>query len=152
MFGPIRNQKGLALITIILVTLMLTVLGYAGLLNSLIGFKISNNYKFTAGALQNAQAGISDAARKLVNGTIADSTYPPGTATWTYPSSGTASTTGFNNSYTVSYLLANGAIVLGSNGYPYYQIYSTGYFPATGNGIQRTIRVLVQLNQQKPFG
>ena len=138
----INDQKGMALVTVIVLMLLLSLIATSALFSSNTGKKISANYRYATDALQNADAGISDAARQLANNTIVGN----GNLNWSY----THTTTGFNNNYTVSYVLredngGNKVIAKDSSDRPYYQIDSIGYSSGAA-GVQRRIRAMVRLN------
>jgi type II secretory pathway pseudopilin PulG len=137
----VKNQKGMALVTILVLLILLSLIGSTALFSSNTGKKISANYRYAADALQNADAGIADAARQILNKTIVGN----GQTGWNH--SGT--TTGFANSYTVSYVTRtdNGGartIAYDGTGKPYYQIDSVGY-SSGANGVEKKIRVVIQL-------
>jgi hypothetical protein len=138
----INNQKGMALVTVIVLLMLLSLIGTTALFSSNTGKKISANYRYAADALQNADAGISDAARQLANNTIVGN----GNTNWSY----THSTTGFTNNYTVTYVLredngGNRTIAKDSANRPYYQIDSIG-FSSGAAGVQRKIRAMVKMS------
>jgi len=136
-----KNQKGIALVTVLVLMALLSLIGATALFSSNTGKKISSNYRYAADALQNADAGISDAARQLLNTTIGGN----GNTNWSY----TGSTTGFNNNYNVSYVIrednaGNRTIAKDSANRPYYQVVSTGYSSGAA-GVQRKIKVMVKM-------
>ena len=142
MRSKIKNQRGIALVTVMVLMVLLSLIGTTVLFSSNTGKKISSNYRYAADALQNADAGISDAARQLVNTTIVGN----GNTNWSY----TGSTTGFNNNYNVSYVIrednsGNRTIAKDSGNRPYYQIESTGYSSGAA-GVQRKIRAMLKMN------
>lgn len=137
----LKNQKGMALVTILVLLMLLSLIGSTALFSSNTGKKISANYRYAADALQNADAGIADAARQILNKTIVGN----GQVGWTQ----TGSTTGFTNSYSVSYVTrtdnaGNKTIAYDPTGKPYYQIESAGY-SSGANGVERRIRAVIQM-------
>ncbi len=138
----IKDQHGIALVTVMVLMVLISLIGTTLLFSSSTGKKISSNYHYAADALQNADAGISDAARQLVNNTIVGN----GNTSWSY----TGSTTGFNNNYNVSYVIrednsGNRTIAKDSANRPYYQIDSTGYSSGAA-GVQRKLRAMLKMN------
>ncbi len=137
----LKNQKGMALVTILVLMMLLSLIGSTALFSSNTGKKISANYRYAADALQNADAGIADAARQILNKTIVGN----GQTGWTH----SGSTTGFTNSFTVSYVTrtdnaGNKTIAYDATGKPYYQIDSAGY-SSGANGVERRIKAVIQL-------
>ena len=137
----IKNEKGIALVTILVLLMLLSLIGSTALFSSNTGKKISANYRYAADALQNADAGIADAARQLLNKTIVGN----GETGWNQ----SGSTTGFTNGFTVSYVTrtdntGNKTIAYDSTGKPYYQIDAVGY-SSGANGVERRIKAVIQL-------
>ena len=83
----VRNQRGMALVTILVLMLMLSLIGTTALFSSNTGKKISANYRYAVDALQNADAGIADASSRILNKTIVGT----GETNWVQ----TGNTTGF---------------------------------------------------------
>lgn len=117
------NQNGIALVTVLMVSLLLAIMGSAALMVAHIEIKISGNYKTGIEGGECANAGIAVAARNLVNKTITGD----GTADWSF----TENMVGYNNTYTVSYVVVednngNKQRIFDENSGVCYQIDSTG--------------------------
>jgi Tfp pilus assembly protein PilX/cytoskeletal protein CcmA (bactofilin family) len=133
----LQNQKGMALVVILAVLVLMSLLGTTLLFNSDTGRKISMSYRGSADALQNAEAGIADAARKLFNKDIVGPVVPCGDTSstalnWKYD----GYTANVANEYTASYVFRedNGGVkrlACDEAGNPLYQINSSGYVTTT---------------------
>ena len=134
----LQNEKGIALVVILAVVVLISLIGTTILFSSNTGRKISTSFKGSADALQNADAGIADAARKLFNKDIVGPVVPCGDTSstalnWKYD----GYTANIANEYTVSYVFRedNGGVkslACDEAGNPLYQIISKGYVTPTG--------------------
>ena len=134
----LQNEKGMALVVILAVVVLISLIGTTILFSSNTGRKISTSYKGSADALQNADAGIADAARKLFNKDIVGPVVPCGDTSstalnWKYD----GYTANIANEYTVSYVFREDNVGVKSlacdeAGNPLYQIISKGYVTPTG--------------------
>ncbi|MFZ5995516.1 MAG: DUF7305 domain-containing protein [Thermodesulfobacteriota bacterium] len=68
----IKNEKGIALITVLLFLMVLTVLGTTAIVISSTDIKIGGNYKLSKQALYDAEAGIQYAIKNIENGLAAE--------------------------------------------------------------------------------
>ena len=125
----LKDEKGMALVVVLSVIVLMSLIGTSILFSSNTGKKISTSYRDTADAFQNADAGIADAARKLLNQGIVGN----GNPNWSY----VGYTQNLGNKYTVSYVVrednsGNKNIVYDEFGKPLYQIVSVGYVTPAG--------------------
>ena len=134
----LQNEKGMALVVILAVVVLMSLIGTTILFSSNTGRKISTSYKGSADALQNADAGISEAAQKLFNKDIVAPETPCGgisdaALNWKYD----GYTKNIANEYTVSYVFREDnagvkSLACDEAGHPLYQIISKGYVTPTG--------------------
>jgi Tfp pilus assembly protein PilX/cytoskeletal protein CcmA (bactofilin family) len=133
----LQNEKGMALVVILAVVVLMSLIGTTILFSSNNGRKISTSYRSSADALQNAEAGIADAARKLYNKDIVGPVVPCGDTSstalnWKHD----GYTANIANEYTVSYVFRedNGGVkrlACDEAGNPLYEINSKGYVTTT---------------------
>ena len=131
----LQNEKGMALLVILAVVVLMSLIGTTILFSSNNGRKISTSYRSSADALQNAEAGIAEASRKLFNKEIVGGKLPDGKPDpgWKYDEGFTPN---IANEYTVSYVLRKdnagvNSVALDEAGFPLYQIVSKGYVTTT---------------------
>jgi hypothetical protein len=141
------DQNGAALVIVLIISVLLSALGFGALTATNIEMKIANNYKMHLSATEYALAGIAEAARKLVNKKITGD----GTAEWGFSSS----VAGYNNTYTISYVTVedrkgNKDLIFDEIGSPYYQIDSAGFF-LNGGGPAIQKRAIIQLKKKPLF-
>jgi cytoskeletal protein CcmA (bactofilin family) len=134
----LHNEKGMSLVVILAVVALMSLIGTTILFSSNTGKKISASYKNSADALQNADAGIADAARRLFNKEIVGPVVPCGgisdaALNWKYD----GYTQNIANEYSVSYVFRENSagvksLACDDSGSPLYQIISKGYVTPVG--------------------
>ena len=141
------NQSGTALVIVLIISVLLSALGFGALTATNTEIKIARNYKMRISATEYALAGIAEAARKLVNKKITGD----GSATWHFSSR----VAGYNNTYTISYVTVedgkgNKKMIFDEAGNPYYQIDSAGIFFNSG-AFEIKKRAIIKLKKKPLF-
>ena len=100
---PLKNENGLVLVVAILILSLLVLLGSTAVMNTTTDLQISRNYKTSAQAFYNAEAGVEQVIAYLNNNTV---TYPtnstPATITVSCPTG-----FNFNTSVAINYVAAH---------------------------------------------
>lgn len=140
----VGNQNGIALVTVLLISVLLAILGSAALMTTNTELKISGNYKMSIAGAECADAGIAEAARILVNKKISGD----GSAEWSFSSN----VSGYNNRYTISYLTVEDSAGDKTRIFDdtYYQIDSAGILPNSG-GAEINKRAIIRLKRKPLF-
>ncbi len=99
-------------------------------------------------AFSASEAGVQDAVGRLIAGTIVDAGQAD--PSWNSGNVYSSPTADFTNSFTLTHLLSNGAVVYDPGGLPYYVIQSTGY-DGPAQGTQKTIRAVVSMRTSNVF-
>ncbi|MBW2647385.1 MAG: hypothetical protein JRE23_14665 [Deltaproteobacteria bacterium] len=143
----VGNQNGMALVTVLIISVLLAILGSAALMATTTEIKISGNYKMSIEGAECAHAGIAEAARMLVNKKASGDS----SAQWSFSSN----VSGYNNRYTISYLTVEDSAgdkkrIFDDSGNPYYQIDSAGILPNSG-GAEINKRAIIRLKRKPLF-
>jgi hypothetical protein len=139
----IGNQKGVALVTGLLMLVLLTAMGIALTNASIVEIWLSSNYRTTKQAFYAAEAGVQDGISRIVSGAIVDTAQ--NSTTW---NSGISySSTNFTNSFSITHWVVNNIVATTSSGNPYYKITSTG----TSGAATRTVEAVFNLGYTSPF-
>ena len=143
----VDNQNGIALVTVLIISVLLAILGSAALMATNTELKISGNYKMSIAGAECADAGIAEAARILVNKKISGD----GSVKWSFSSN----VSGYDNRYTISYLTVEDSAgdkerIFDDSGNSYYQIDSTGILPNSG-GPEIKKRAIIKLKKKPLF-
>ena len=136
------HDKGFVFIAALALIAILAVVSTAAVYTTTTDIKISGNYKTSVQAFYVAEAGIHDGISRLRNGTISDSgakTNPNWNTTTTY------SSTGFNNSFTVTHEVSGGSVVTDESGTPLFLITSTGTSSTSIKQIEAVVRLVYAL-------
>jgi cytoskeletal protein CcmA (bactofilin family) len=144
----IQNEKGMALVVILAVVVLMSLIGTTILFSSNTGRKISTSYKGSADALQNADAGIAEAAQILFNEFGKDKALRDPKIVGPQVACDASSNDALNwkndgytkniaNEYTVSYIFRKDnagvkKLACDEAGNPLYQIISKGYVTPAG--------------------
>ena len=134
--------KGLVLIAALALIAILAIVSTAAVYTTTTDIRISGNYKTSVQAFYVAEAGIHDGIGRLRNGTISDSgakTNPNWNTTTTY------SSTGFNNSFTVTHEVIGSSVVTDESGTPLFLITSTGTSSTSIKQIEAVVRLVYAL-------
>src|SRR3989304_2614511 len=136
------DDKGLVFIAALPLIAILAIISTAAVFTTTTDIRISGNFKTSIQAFYVAEAGIHDGISRLRNGTISDSgakTNPNWNTATTY------SSTGFNNSFTVTHEVSGGSVVTDDGGAPLFLITSTGTSSTSIKQFKAGVRVLYSL-------
>jgi Tfp pilus assembly protein PilX len=138
----LKNDKGIALVIAMLMVLIVSILAVSMVSISVTEGYLSNNCLDARKAFYAAEAGAQDGVRRLLAGTITDTT--PDTTTWNAAS--TYSSTGFFNSFTVKHLVnaTTNTVIKDAGGNPYYIVQSTGW-EGNAKRTQKKVELIVSL-------
>jgi hypothetical protein len=141
------DQNGAALVIVLIISILLSALGFGALMAANTEIKIASNYRMSVSATEYALAGIAEAARKLVNKKITGD----GSAEWRFSSS----VAGYNNTYTVSYVTVEDSTakkkrIFDESGNPYYQVDSAGILLNSGGAAIKK-RAIIRLKRKSLF-
>lgn len=137
-----KQEKGLVLIATLAVISIITLISATAFYTTNTDVKISGNYKTSTQAFYLAEAGIHDGIGRLLNSNISDSGAkmdPNWNAASTYSSSG------LNNSFTVTHYIIGGSVVTDDSGVPLFLINSTGTSSASTKQIEAVVRLIYAL-------
>ena len=136
------HDKGFVFIAALALIAILAIVSTAAVFTTTTDIRISGNYKTSVQAFYVAEAGIHDGIGRLRNGTILDSgekTNPYWNVTATY------SSTGFDNSFTVTHQVIGSSIVTEDGGTPLFLITSTGISSTSIKQIEAVVRLVYAL-------
>ena len=136
------HDKGFVFIAALALIAILAIVSTVAVYTTTTDIRISGNYKTSVQAFYVAEAGIHDGISRLRNGTISDSgakTNPNWNITTTY------SSTGFNNSFTVTHQVIGSSIVTDDGGTPLFLITSTGTSSTSIKQIEAVVRLVYAL-------
>ncbi len=139
-----KQDKGIVLVATLALIAIITLISTAAFYTTNTDIKISGNYKTSTQAFYLAEAGIHDGIGRLLLGDISDSGAkldPNWNTTSTYSSSG------LNNSFTVTHHVIGSSVVTDDGGVPLFLINSTG----TSSTSIKHIEVVVRLRYALPF-
>ncbi|MCL4457191.1 MAG: pilus assembly PilX N-terminal domain-containing protein [Nitrospirae bacterium] len=144
----IGNQKGVALVTGLLMLVLLTAMGLALTNTSMVESWLSFNYRTSKQAFYAAEAGIQDAISRIVSETI----YDNAKTSTTWNSGNSYSSTNFTNSFSITHWVVkdasgNNVVAATSDGNPYYKITSEG----TSGTAKRTVEAVFYLEYNSVF-
>lgn len=137
-----KQEKGLVLIATLAVISIITLVSTVAVYTTNTDIKISGNYKTSTQAFYLAEAGIHDGIGRLMLGNISDSGAkldPNWNTASTYSSSG------LNNSFTVTHHVIGGSVVTDDSGTPLFLISSTGTSSASTKQIETVVRLIYAL-------
>ena len=136
------HDKGFVFIAALALIAILAIVSTAAVFTTTTDIRISGNFKTSVQAFYVAEAGIHDGISRLRNGTISDSgakTNPNWNITTTY------SSTGFNNSFTVTHQVIGSSTVTDDGGAPLFLITSTGTSSTSIKQIEAVVRLVYAL-------
>ena len=136
------HDKGLVFIAALALIAILAIVSTVAVFTTTTDIRISGNFKTSVQAFYVAEAGIHDGISRLMNGTISDSgakTNPNWNTTTTY------SSTGFNNSFTVTHQVIGSSTVTDDGGTPLFLITSTGTSSTSIKQIEAVVRLVYAL-------
>ena len=136
------HDKGFVFIAALALIAILAIVSTVAVYTTTTDIRISGNYKTSVQAFYVAEAGIHDGISRLRNGTISDSgakTNPNWNTTTTY------SSTGFNNSFTVTHQVIGSSTVTDDGGAPLFLITSTGTSSTSIKQIEAVVRLVYAL-------
>ncbi|MBI5603028.1 MAG: pilus assembly PilX N-terminal domain-containing protein [Deltaproteobacteria bacterium] len=146
--NPVSNEKGVALVTALILLVIISGLGIFGINTSIVEGWRSSNYLSTKNAHFAADAGVEDGISRLVSGVVSDSGSETST---TWNNGNTYNSTNFSNSFTIGHRLVGNPSVVATTATnnPHYLIRSTG---TTGTA-RKTIEAIIALNlsSNSPF-
>lgn len=137
-----HQDKGIVLIATLALIAIITLISTTAFYTTNTDIKISGNYKTSTQSFYLAEAGIHDGIGRLMYGIISDSGAkmdPNWNTTSTYSSSG------MNNSFTVTHHLIGGSVVTDDSGVPLFLINSTGTSSASTKQIEAVVRLIYAL-------
>ncbi len=149
---PASNDKGMALITALIILIILSALGIFAANSSIVEGWRSYNYRYLKQAFYAADAGIEDGISRLVRGVVSDTGSTTST-TWntgnTYTSANFTSPANPYNSFTIVHRLVGNPGAMPSSGSTQYLIASTG----TSGTAKANIEAVITLNStsNSPF-
>lgn len=134
------QDKGLVLIVVLALIAILAIVSTVAVYTTTTDIKISGNYKTSVQAFYVAEAGIYDGIGRLMNGNISDD------GAKTDPDWNVAgSSTGFNNSFTVTHQVIDSSVVTDDGGTPLFLITSTGSSSSSIKQIEAVVRLVYAL-------
>lgn len=137
-----QQEKGIVLIATLALIAIITLISTTAFYTTNTDIKISGNYKTSTQAFYLAEAGIHDGIGRLMYGDISDSgaKLDPN---WNTGS--TYSSSGLNNSFTVTHHVIGGSVVTDDGGTPLFLIHSTGTSSASIKQVEAVVRLIYAL-------
>ncbi|KAB2836913.1 MAG: hypothetical protein F9K48_00560 [Candidatus Brocadia sp.] len=137
-----KQDKGIVLIATLALIAIITLISTTAFYTTNTDIKISGNYKTSTQAFYFAEAGIHDGIGRLMLGDISDSGAKED-PNWNTAS--TYSSSGLNNSFTVTHHVIGGSVVTDDSGTPLFLISSTGTSSASTKQIETVVRLIYAL-------